>query len=122
MGSDGQQRYSLPFEWWMLEQHRDQIRLAPSQRLEIVDPLDTAWELVLASNADVDTLLRADDAVRESFRPPIYGEGGRRQADPEFEAHLWQRLGPLAVQRWNWPPRRPLATGTRRGCAQAGPI
>ena len=87
------------FEWWMLDQFRDEVILDPDTPLSIEEPLETAWRMILASHADIDTILAADDAVRAEFRPPVYGEGGRRQRDTEFEARLWQRLGPLAIHR-----------------------
>ncbi len=87
------------FEWWMLEQHRDRIRLNPRLPVLVEEPLGTAWAMVLDAYADIDTLLAADTAVRREFREPPLNERGRGMADPEFDARLWERLGGIATDR-----------------------
>jgi hypothetical protein len=87
------------FEWWMLEQHRDQFRLNPRQPILVLKPLPTAWAMVLDAYAGIDTLLAADTALRREFREPAVNERGRGVADPEYDAKLWDRLGPIATDR-----------------------
>ena len=89
------------FEWWMLEQDREKIALNPTLAAWVYDPLGVAWEVILNSHADIDTMLAADTDVRRIFRPPIDAPDGKRQADREFDQLLWERLGNLAVYRMN---------------------
>ena len=90
------------FEWWMLEQHRDRIRLNPRLPVRVDDPLAVAWHMILDAQADIDTLLRADTDVRRTFREPVLRGDGKSKADPEFDARLWERVGHLAVERLNF--------------------
>jgi len=89
------------FEWWMLDPHLGEIKtaLAPYVPFWAYDPLDVAWRILLASYADIDTLLAADTAARTTFRPPIDAPDGRRQPDPQYDERLWARLGGIAERR-----------------------
>ncbi|HOT36666.1 MAG TPA: hypothetical protein PLT86_08380 [Candidatus Latescibacteria bacterium] len=97
----GNRGVHLRFEWWMIDQNATAIWMKPGLPARITDPLENTWQIVMASYTDVDTILRADTAVRQSFRPPIPGPRGERSADPPYDQELWNRIGWLAQFRMN---------------------